>query len=84
MPRENSQGSNSFYKNQYFRVLADRLNYLEQKIEESRLQAEENYKLLHEKIDQLNSKMAYIYGFAGAIGMIMSFLGSWLKSKLMG
>ena len=63
----------SFYKDRYFEQLSKQIADLQ-----------ENVANLETKIDDIKSKVVYMYGFAAAIGLGGSLAINWIRSHIMG
>lgn len=46
-------------------------------------QLNERLEKMEQKLDSINSKMLYIYGFAGAVAFLFSFAWTWIRDHLL-
>jgi len=44
-------------------------------------QLDDRLSTIEDKLDKLNTHMVYVYGFAAGVGLVASFIITWLKSK---
>ena len=58
----------NFYQNKYFEQLTTQINGLQTGMQS-----------LETKVDKINNKFAYIYGFAGACSLIGSLAVDWVR-----
>ena len=76
------QNVDRFYRGVVWGQLEQRLERMEKNAALAHATLANKIDDLEGKIDTINGRMKYIYGFAAGIGFILSFLWDWIKIKL--
>lgn len=63
----------NFYQNKYFDQLSDQITDLKSSMT-----------AMEDKIDAIQTKVIYMYGFAAAIGLVFSFVIDWARVHIFG
>ena len=76
------QNLDSFYRGQVFGSINEQFRRLEQKLDDQSIESTSAHQRFEDRLDKIDNKLWYMFGFAAAIGFGVSFAWEWIKTKL--
>ncbi len=77
-----NENLDSFYRGQVFGSINEQFRRLETKLDDYHNESNKAHSRFEERLDKIDNKLWYMFGFAGAIGFGLSFIWEWIKIKL--